>query len=263
MSDNDSNKPFYKQKQIWFIFLYSAFICSYTLIFMSSGPENVMLTSNELGDFLAGIFAPLAFLFLYLGYKQQGKELQQNTDALKLQAKELRESVLQQTLLQQHTEKNLMILKDQIEQQKEKEIISAQPFFHLRFIDYQLIPKTSSFSMNIEVLNSGKTARDFHIYAFMHNGIGWDGVLKLPVFHSNEKSKFSIPFKYSSDFNQLITEEYLKDIVEDNMAVLEIKCCYFDELLKENFQTFQGKIYKKNHEDGFIKSEIKLILRSF
>lgn len=25
---------------------------------------------NEVGDFLAGVFAPLAFLFLYLGYKQ-------------------------------------------------------------------------------------------------------------------------------------------------------------------------------------------------
>lgn len=51
---------------------------------------------NELGDFFAGVFSPLAFLFLYLGYKQQGKELKQNTEALKLQAQELSNLVKEQ-----------------------------------------------------------------------------------------------------------------------------------------------------------------------
>lgn len=37
---------------------------------------------NELGDFLAGIFAPIAFFWLILGYIQQGKQLDQNTRAL-------------------------------------------------------------------------------------------------------------------------------------------------------------------------------------
>lgn len=55
---------------------------------MSDG-ENVLLPSNELGDFLAGAFAPLAFLFLILGYKQQGQEL-------KLQAQELANLVAEQ-----------------------------------------------------------------------------------------------------------------------------------------------------------------------
>lgn len=40
---------------------------------------------NELGDFLAGIFAPVAFLWLVLGYIQQGRQLEQNTKALELQ----------------------------------------------------------------------------------------------------------------------------------------------------------------------------------
>lgn len=48
---------------------------------------------NELGDFLAGAFSPVAFLWLVLGFFQQQKELQQNTDALKLQAQELQNSV--------------------------------------------------------------------------------------------------------------------------------------------------------------------------
>ncbi|HEX5310804.1 hypothetical protein [Aquabacterium sp.] len=51
---------------------------------------------NEVGDFLAGVFGPVAFLWLVLGYFQQGIELKQNTRALELQAEELKNSVEQQ-----------------------------------------------------------------------------------------------------------------------------------------------------------------------
>ena len=58
------------------------------------------LSLNELGDFLAGIFAPIAFFWLILGYIQQGKQLDQNTTALEqqeralqLQIDEMKESV--------------------------------------------------------------------------------------------------------------------------------------------------------------------------
>ncbi|WP_122418605.1 hypothetical protein [Pseudomonas viridiflava] len=57
----------------------------------------VSLRLNELGDFLAGTFGPVAFLWLVLGFLQQGRELKLSTDALKLQAEELRNSVEQQT----------------------------------------------------------------------------------------------------------------------------------------------------------------------
>lgn len=58
---------------------------------------------NELGDALAGIFAPIAFFWLIMGYIQQGKQLDQNTKALEqqekalqLQIEEMKESVKQQ-----------------------------------------------------------------------------------------------------------------------------------------------------------------------
>lgn len=61
---------------------------------------------SEWGDFAAGLAAPLAFAWLVAGYKQQGRELQQNTEALqqqgqalKMQVCELRNSVEQQTAL--------------------------------------------------------------------------------------------------------------------------------------------------------------------
>lgn len=47
---------------------------------------------NEIGDALAGAFAPLGFFWLVAGFYQQGTGLKQNSEALKLQAKELQES---------------------------------------------------------------------------------------------------------------------------------------------------------------------------
>lgn len=52
---------------------------------------------NEFGDALAGIFAPLAFLWLVVATFLQKEELQHSTKALNIQAEELRQSVEQLT----------------------------------------------------------------------------------------------------------------------------------------------------------------------
>ncbi len=54
---------------------------------------------DEFATFLSGIFAPLAFLWLVLGFRQQGDELQNSARALWLQGEELRNSVEQQRQL--------------------------------------------------------------------------------------------------------------------------------------------------------------------
>ena len=51
------------------------------------------LRPNELGDFLAGAVAPLAFLWLVVTVFQQHRELKLNTKALQLQAEELKNQV--------------------------------------------------------------------------------------------------------------------------------------------------------------------------
>jgi len=61
--------------------------------------EFTSLKLNELGDFLAGSFGPIAFLWLVLGFLQQGRELRLSTDALHLQAQELKHSVAQQSII--------------------------------------------------------------------------------------------------------------------------------------------------------------------
>lgn len=53
------------------------------------------LPAAELGSFLEGAFAPLAFLWLVIGYFLQKKELQQNTEALKAQAEEIQRTAEQ------------------------------------------------------------------------------------------------------------------------------------------------------------------------
>jgi hypothetical protein len=48
-----------------------------------------------MGNFLEGAFAPLAFLWLVIGYFLQKKELMQNTDAIKMQYIEIQKSATQ------------------------------------------------------------------------------------------------------------------------------------------------------------------------
>ena len=47
------------------------------------------LDAATLGNFLEGAFAPLAFLWLVIGYFLQRRELEQNTAALRAQAQEI------------------------------------------------------------------------------------------------------------------------------------------------------------------------------
>lgn len=61
--------------------------------------ELMNLPLNELGDFAAGAFGPLAFLWLVLGFRQQGRELQLSSAALQQQAVELQNSVEQQSII--------------------------------------------------------------------------------------------------------------------------------------------------------------------
>jgi len=68
-------------------------------LFLTSDAATRPSKLNEWGDFFAGVFAPVAFLWLVLGYLQQGQELRLSTRALELQTQELQQSVEQQRQL--------------------------------------------------------------------------------------------------------------------------------------------------------------------
>lgn len=65
------------------------------------------LRLNELGDFLTGVFGPIAVFWLVLGYFQQGRELSLSVRAMELQADELKHSVEQQTRIAELTHQQL------------------------------------------------------------------------------------------------------------------------------------------------------------
>ena len=73
--------------------LYLAGLVIYLVV---QGQNPASLRLNELGDFLGGVASPLAFLWLVLGFFQQGREIRMSSKALHLQAQELRKSVDEQ-----------------------------------------------------------------------------------------------------------------------------------------------------------------------
>lgn len=76
----------------WPGLLTSFYLSLIIVLLCSRWGEFVELPLNELGDFTAGIFGPVAFLWLILGYKQQGEELKISSEALKSQVVELNNS---------------------------------------------------------------------------------------------------------------------------------------------------------------------------
>lgn len=89
------------------------------------------LEPNAVGDFLAGAFAPLAFLWLVLGFFQQGIELRNSGDALWLQGEELRNSVEQQRELVAVTREQLTFESEVLAAQRAETRRNAQPVITL------------------------------------------------------------------------------------------------------------------------------------
>ena len=73
------------------LFLTSLWVVLIGVIIFFNWKAASTLSLNEWGDFLAGITAPMAFLWLIIGYMLQSKELKMNTEALFEQSNELRE----------------------------------------------------------------------------------------------------------------------------------------------------------------------------
>lgn len=69
-----------------------------------------VMSLNEWGDFFAGAAAPLALLWLVIGYFQHGEELQLNTQALHAQQLELERQVEETAQLVEATRENVRIM---------------------------------------------------------------------------------------------------------------------------------------------------------
>ncbi|CAM4093920.1 hypothetical protein [Acinetobacter pragensis] len=86
------NKPKF---QYWFFIIFTVvYFLILNRYFGITVDKIKALEANALGDFLAGTFSPLAFLFLILGYLQNNKNLSQNTEAISQQAIALKQQAV-------------------------------------------------------------------------------------------------------------------------------------------------------------------------
>lgn len=159
---------------------------------------------NAVGDFLAGVFAPLAFFWLVRGYYQQGEELRQNTQALKMQSDELANSVLQQQHIVALTREELEITKKELERQRKLRKSHALPIFHFLEGTIHFSPHLTTFPEFIELqfkfYNSKTIARNV-----MFHSMGEDFIFKknnyeiVDTFGLNNKVHLELSIKFKSD----------------------------------------------------------------
>lgn len=154
---------------------------------------------NNLGDFLAGVFGPIAILWLVLGFFQQGYELRQNNKALKLQAEELKNSVDQQKEMVGIAGRQLEAELDKIlfeREQREKDLL---PNFKLT----AAVPSAGeSLEVQVKVMNYGNLAEDVELFfneksvsKFSALDRGGSTITKIYVPRADADYKCRISFK--------------------------------------------------------------------
>lgn len=146
------------------------------------------LKLNEVGDFLAGVFGPLTIVWLILGFLQQGMELRQNNEALKLQAQELQNSVEQQKELVLVTKQQAEAMEEDRNHRLVQSVQALQPRFVVTYGGTSLSSNMVSAKLNLRIENKGEVA--FRVSAEFSGAlekssrkfptVGRDAVVELP-----------------------------------------------------------------------------------
>lgn len=111
-------------------FVYIAAVATYAA---SRSSDVAAMSLHDQADAMAGVFAPLAFLWLVLGFFQQGHELRNSHAALVLQGEELRNSVEQQRALVDVTKEQLTLERETREEAEREADRMARPDLILRY----------------------------------------------------------------------------------------------------------------------------------
>ncbi|USP39528.1 hypothetical protein [Acinetobacter sp. XS-4] len=206
------------KSRYWIFILFTIFYFFILYKFFGITPVKVKaLPANEIGDFLAGAFSPLAFLFLILGYLQntkalqmQSQELKASTDALHQQAQELANNVEEQRKLLSVTQQELEI-----------KHFEARP--HLIFYSYPFTLTEKDFP---ECDDHGSII-DMERHEVAE--------IKIIIENKGEVAKHVTIEELDSDFNDFNIERY--ELVAQQKTSLNIEFIGERlELLKSNFQ---------------------------
>ncbi|MBY8045792.1 hypothetical protein KW482_03545 [Vibrio fluvialis] len=152
------------------------------------------LKLNEWGDFLAGITAPMAFFWLIIGYLLQKKELENNTQALRLQVEEMAESA------ENHRESVAL----------QKIELAHQYTMSLDLKDINL-DNAEKGLMGVTVINNGRERHQFCIRTVPDVGIY--SPIKSSVFQANEGRRYYwLAQSKSTPVNKFVVEISYTDI---------------------------------------------------
>lgn len=212
---------------------------------------------NAFGDFIAGAFAPLAFFWLVRGFYQQGKGLEQNSDALRIQALELQSST--QALNDQVVEqRNLLVAtKDEIEIIKEKnnyekliEHKKSQPFFHIFNPMGKLLETQNSYdsdpcfyvSVRFTFSNTRAICRELSIH------------IETPYGNTHYHPNFAVIFNDQNKFyefelmGEILKTEFHKD---EYYAPLRVEFTFLDAL--DNWQNINMNFRAYEYDNNVLK----------
>lgn len=169
--------------------------------------ELILLKLNEIGDLSAGVFGPVAFLWLVLGYVQQGRELKLSSKALQLQAEELKHSVDQQKEMVGIAGRQLEAELEKILHDREQRINALLPNFK---ISASVPTSTSQLNISIVLRNLGGLAEDVEVilggtqvakYLAMEDGESNTLRYRLPIDDKNYD--FCLKYKYGSGLTRV------------------------------------------------------------
>ena len=140
-------------------------VLSNTLLGLYVPGDFSAMSLNEWGDFLAGVSAPLALLWLVIGYFQHGEELRLNTKALSAQQEELRRQVEETATLARNAERQARAAENLVNLNREehdraalREVMDAQPEFAAYGGSY------STVEISQEIVNRGAAATDIEFH---------------------------------------------------------------------------------------------------
>lgn len=175
----------------------AAYLVAITTIMIFRSEEFLSLRLNEVGDFLAGLLSPLAIFWIVLGFFQQGRELRNSVEALKLQSEELKNSVEQQSKLAQVSEEQLRLIRREALERAEQQLETSRPKFTLRFSGG--VSSGGKVKSNYVIKNVGAIAYNVRVRLALDsaekNDFSWpvveggDSVDFTIEFSSTEKSK--------------------------------------------------------------------------
>lgn len=227
---------------------------------------------NTIGDFVAGMASPLAFMWVVIGYYQsqkalnlQAQELVVSNKALNAQVEELKSSVEQQKELVGITKAEFDFSVEQISSQKQKEIVLRQPFIHMdsaliyRDVNKPYDPERKLWELSdsefdllaveLTIFNSRSIARDVRVgISKVSQGIFLCTTFNM--FQTNIKESIKFNLDYPDTFNFVDKVEF------------EILITYLDELDNQMEQRYLFEI-RRNRENYEFSHSFYLKYKSY